>query len=507
MWGNGFFCRPPDSEAASYRANACIALDAFADDGFAGLRERGFGSAAHRGPLLAATGAVIGRLNGGRLPPAALWVTTTLFGLLMVGGAYRLSRVFLDPFGAGAVAALTACAPMVVATSRHFRPQIAAAAMTVWALDACLRSRRFSRYGTSFLAGGFVGLSALGKSIGPLYVVGGAVIVFAAGLRADPRRAIRGGALAVVGCLVACGWWVIPNFDAIVAYADRAAEPVSRWTGRPVPDLRSLERWTHYAVGFANRGYGVVPAVVMLALALIGIVNRRGRASAEAAALAASVLVAYVAITVGHLGDAKFTLTFVPSFALAAVCGWTSIANRGRRRVAAALLLCAGVTAFGMVMRPLGQDVVVGGHVGDLEVFGQMDEMTTAIAVEQHAIGSPSCEAWPLQEFARAMASDGEHLGRRARVLAAHPYLCIDNLRYSLRGSSMHIVPADWAAFLRHDFDTALRSADYLIVDSAEIDWGEVRPYLGQLGIRHRVLGAAAVTDRSTLRLVRLVHR
>ncbi|MAG54806.1 MAG: hypothetical protein CMJ83_00790 [Planctomycetes bacterium] len=515
MWTNGFFCRPPAAEAALFRLYALDFLEPLESEGAGGFLRQLHSHRSPRGPLLAGVGALIAHLGGG-LTPVVLWVTTTFFGILFLVGTWRLALGFVPPRAALAVTTIVAFSPAVMTMSRVFRPQIAAAALTVWALAALSRSRLLTSRRHAVALGAFTALATLGKVMAPIYVVGGvAAALLAAQLQPEEvRKASRRGAvISLLVFLAVCGWWLLPNLEAVLEYTAQASRGVRPWDMPAAPSRWEVERWTWYGIGFVNNAQGFLVAAVAGLVIPFVLRGRRGSGRARFAAdgsgwiLLVAVVTGYVALTLGHLGSAgKFSMTFVPLVTLAAMAGLRRIRWAFVRGVAAVLLAVAALTTGVLGHRPFSDPVtLVRWH--SFQVLSGGDTHVSAPARWLGLSPSSTGEEWPIREFVRTIAAESSSAGRPLRVLTPHQYINFPNLLYAARCLGVHgtIAEGDWNAVREKRLLEAVRSTDLLVLDTAVLDWDRSRKALLAHSVRLDVLVETRVTSKSVVRLVRVV--
>jgi len=137
------------------------------------------GNPAHP-PLLHALGAFMIALFGYSTDTIAL-TNTVLFVVLLLG-CHALCRTFLDPWQSLFAVFVVSMTPMVYASSRFFMTDFAAAAITVWAVVALIRSEGFHRAPWVFFFGLLTGLGVLTRTITFAYLLVPAAVAVLVGL-------------------------------------------------------------------------------------------------------------------------------------------------------------------------------------------------------------------------------------------------------------------------------------------------------------------------------------
>lgn len=278
---------------------------------------------------------------------------------LLLWGVYRLGRALGGgPLSATLAALLTVWSIGVVGQMRQVALDFGAITTVVWSLSALLSTRGFTRLGASLWFGASVGLCLLGRTQALFFLTGPALLVIGETLWRGPSWAERarklGRMVAGLGplALVSAPWWAgrLGTFWSHVRdHVDTEETPVwgdpTLWGGvkQYVLDLGRTSVW--------------LPLV--LALALLPLLLRRGRARSAALLLAwvgGSVL--FYASTVSR--HPHYILPALPGLLLIVALGLGRLRLRLGAPLGALLLaLVCGTTLAQSVYRDDGSSDLV----------------------------------------------------------------------------------------------------------------------------------------------------
>lgn len=526
MRDNGFFARPPSHDASWYRLDAQLMLDALRQDGiWAWLRAAFDYDGSHPPLVMALSAAVAGIAGADRLEPATAWPTTFLFGALLVCGVYRLARNFFSPARAAFAAAVASCCPVHLCFWRPFEVQMPMAALVLWSLDALLRSDGLRRRGAAAASGALLGAAALAKMLAPLYVAGAFAAVAVAGLRrpATRRATLRGAAAWLVAAGAVAALWYARHWRGVLGYTQFVVGEEGQERFSRAASAFSAERWLYYPVAIVDHGFGLPLALCVAAALVAGLVRAvraRGRGAdsdegpPRAAALAASVVVAWPVITLGTtVTFANYVQSFVPLGVLALV-GALGLARRAGVRAAlfgavAVVAVWQGARAF----RAPAEDVD-GPRYGGVAVFGQVDTQIAGAVRKAGGLDAPDAEPWPTREFAEAMLRAVPHRKPRLAYVMnwENPFVSSANLRFEALGLGRDLSLSSLSQIGTTDGPdvlATLRRADFAVVTLQRLRRGARRlgpekliAELAEAGLDAEIVARRRPTTKSDVSLV-----
>jgi hypothetical protein len=283
--------------------------------------------------LIGALGIAIGGV--GVAPP--IIAENVVFVSLLALGCYHVGRL---AFGsrAGLLAVVFALgSPMITAQFHVFMidaPETAMAAVSLWAI---LATERFSRIGSSALAGLAVGLGMLTKEPLVLFVAGPVAVTAIRG----GRQAWRGFAIFAAVVALVAGWWYVAQYATISSLETEATTAGIAVEGGAAPARGSLVNFEWYFWNILNAQL-LLPLFLFTAIGwiwmLLGFLRRRP-VSAYAPELAVGAFIAWLGITETFVHDNRYSM---PMLVYLAVIGSFWIVRLPRAgSIAATLLLIA----------------------------------------------------------------------------------------------------------------------------------------------------------------------
>jgi 4-amino-4-deoxy-L-arabinose transferase-like glycosyltransferase len=339
-----------------------------------------------------------------------------VFVPLLAVGCYGCGRIAGGPL-AGALAVIFALGtPMIVSQFHVFMLDAPTAACVALAVFALLKSDLLRDTKWAAIAGAGIGLAAMAKSPGPIFIAGALLVVLLAG----GWRQVRGlAALALLALLVAGPWYIV-HYDEVkhlvVGFsrpAQEAGEGLGPSGGLAHDPLRpprfSSEDFGWYVWNALNIQV-LLPLLLFAAVGVVvmarQLVRARGR-DVVAGALLAGGLVSYLGITYLNLHDPRYSL---PAIVYLAVIGtaWIPQVRKPHRYVlVGALALVASVNFFGVSF-----------GIGHPVRFAFLPDAPTQALYERHAtlyspagyvVGGPA-EDDGILEMMRAAKRDGARL-------------------------------------------------------------------------------------------------
>jgi len=333
-----------------------------------------------------------------------------VFVPLLAGGCYGLGRIAGGPL-AGALAVIFALGtPMIIGQFHVFMLDAPTAALVAVAVLALLKSDLLRDTKWAAIAGAAIGLSALAKSPGPIFVAGALLVVLLAG----GWRQVRGlAALALPALLVAGPWYVVHFQDVkslVLGFSTADQASVPGFTDDPRRPTRfSSEDFGWYAWSALNLQV-LLPLLLFAAVGVAALTRRLVRARGRdvvAAALLGGGLVSYLGMTYLNLHDPRYTL---PAIAYLAVIGtaWIPQVRRPFRYVlVGALVLVASVNFFG-VSFGIGEPVRFA-FLPDAPPTGLYQRQATLYTPNGYIVSGPE-EDDGILEVMRAAKRDGAQL-------------------------------------------------------------------------------------------------
>jgi 4-amino-4-deoxy-L-arabinose transferase-like glycosyltransferase len=289
-----------------------------------------------------------------------LFVQLALY-VALVAATYLLASTLLERSWAVLAALVTASIPAVLDYSRLYHFSIAAAAAYTAALWALIRSSGLSRLKWSVLAGLFLGLGLLSRTMMVAYIpaVLAAAVVLIAAAPADRRIRVRNlAAGAAVTAAVAVTWYG-PNLRTIGGYlvGFGYGGESSAYGQRPSPVTPQF--WLTELVTLVRSFY--VPLAFVLAFGVVSaVIAARARfrrpSLADVIAFARSgylplvvvVVAGYLALTSSPNQGTAFEFPWLPSLVVLCVAAIAGQPVRWLRRAAAVGVVAASVLGLAM---------------------------------------------------------------------------------------------------------------------------------------------------------------
>jgi hypothetical protein len=500
---NGYLARPPAGEAGVFRVTAAELLVALEDGGPVGFARVAYGGEGSHTPGMPMTAALLGLVTGEAISPRVVWMTMTLYGVLLGLGTYRLARGFVGPLAACAVAGLTLITPVVSSYSRDFFTSLPMVALLVWSLDALVRSRCLASARGALLFGVCAALATWMKVIAPLYLAGPVAVAAACGARRHGWRAIaRNAALAAAPFALLLGPWIARHVGTVGGYAQLAVETDHTRDATQGGGLLSLERWAYYPLWAVNNGYGFALGALVVAAAAHALRRVRSH-GVESWIVASCVPVSWAVVTVGQTsGAAQYAMLWVPLGLLLLVHQLGAL-PRASRRIGGALLAAAALWSLHLSQRSFYADADVVAW-GNLHLVGRTNQYLAQWARRMELNAAPEAEPWPVEEFTDLLLA---HAGETTpRLGMSHPFVAL-NLKYEavLRRRRIEDAFVPWPSLFGGTLKPGeLGAMRYLIMDAGVLDTRPVEATLRRAGYEVEVLGERRVTPRSHVLLIAL---
>lgn len=265
-----------------------------------------------------------------------------VFVPLLAAGTYLSAKRIYGLTAAVLATVFALGTPMVLSLFHVFLLDAPLAGTVAIAFAALLASERFELRRASIVAGGLIGLAALVKTIGPLYLIGPVLVMLIAG----GWRNWRNLALAGLAFVIVAGPYYAIHLGEVldVGQASTIGSEITNTGAFGDRDARiSVDNLTWYWWAAINEQF-FVPLLALFAVGFIGAL-RELRTRRGIAELVAGIVVSYFMLAIVlAIRDPRYTLPLVVFIAVLAT-GW--IATTGRvvvRRIGIAVLAIA-VTA------------------------------------------------------------------------------------------------------------------------------------------------------------------
>ena len=515
---NGWFARPPFTEATGYRVTSAHLLIALEEGGLTSWIATGYSEPDDHTPLLSMIGALLAWIAGDGVSPTVMWATLMLFASLLGVGTYRLARNFLDSTPSAAVMALTLASPVAQGYQRDYLTTLPMVAMLVWSLDALVRSDSFGRRRWSARFGVLAGLATFAKVIAPLYLIGPALAGVVVGFRRRGADTARNLLMAAALFLAVMGPWLWFNLARVLRYTQAVVEDKGI---ESVETALSVARWLYYPRQVINLGFGFPLGVLVVAAVCSSLFSRRSRRewSARAWMMAAVVLVSWGILSYGQTSTgSQYTFLWVPLGCLLLVCAITRTTRFQLRVAIGALTALALVWNITLAQRSIVTDRVLFRWHG-LHLAGSTAQYMGPRLRRMHVRAEPEAEPWPVLEFTELVLQDS---GRAIpRIAESHPFITGNMIYEATRMRRVIDRPhLPWSAVLarvslwqrggERRWPTVLpwknplwplTTIDYFVGDTLLVDLQVLLELIESLGIEVDVLATRKVTEHSTVQL------
>jgi 4-amino-4-deoxy-L-arabinose transferase-like glycosyltransferase len=343
-------------DESGYLQFALSDFDALHDHGLVSFLET-VGGRGTFGPLLPAVTAIAYPVVGRGVFGSLLVLPFFFAGLVLA--TFGVARQVVSDAWAVVAALAVAAIPGITDYTRLYHFAVPAAACTIAALWALLRSNALLRTRWAIAFGFFVGLALLARTMTVAYLPGLALAPAAqlVIVRHDLRLRARNLAVAAATSVLVAGPWYVRNARSVYDYlvhrgygeggsADRAHHPFlswSYWTQELRADLYYL--WLPF---------GAVIALCFLAVFAAAVIRlRRGEAVRPSnarlgplAALALVVVEGYLALTSAQDSGTAFPLPWLPALVVLAVAAAAAVPVRAARLALGSALVVVSIGAI-----------------------------------------------------------------------------------------------------------------------------------------------------------------
>jgi 4-amino-4-deoxy-L-arabinose transferase-like glycosyltransferase len=273
--------------------------------------------------------------------PFVWFVSPAMDALLVVNWLY-LGLLILSTYGIGRLAAggrvgllaafLVSLYPILYGLSRHYLADVALTAVTTFALFCLFWSKAFQRRWPSLLLGVAIGVGVLTKWTFIVFLIGPLVVGASMTLRHVTRARLVNLALAAAISLLIGLPWYLTNlgklqefllFNSMLAGPQEGEAPI--W---------SLESWIYYLRELLVRQM-LLPFVLLFGVGFVAVL-RRCRLNGYLWMLLLWIGVAYIASTLFINKDTRYTMPYLPAFALLTAIGLMQLRRSVLWRVALA---------------------------------------------------------------------------------------------------------------------------------------------------------------------------
>ena len=265
-----------------------------------------------------------------------------VFVPMLAAGTYLSAKRIYGPTAALLATVFALGTPMVLSLFHVFLLDAPLAGAVAIAFAALLASERFELRKASVLAGALIGVAALVKTIGPLYLIGPVIVMLIAG----GWRNWRNVALAGLAFLIVAGPYYAIHLDDVldVGQASTIGSEIANTGGFGDRDARlSADNLTWYGWAAINEQF-FVPLLALFAVGFIGAL-RQLRSRRGVAELVAGVLISYLMLAIVlAFRDPRYTLPLVVFVAVLAT-GWIATSGRVLVRRTGVAVLAVAVTA------------------------------------------------------------------------------------------------------------------------------------------------------------------
>jgi 4-amino-4-deoxy-L-arabinose transferase-like glycosyltransferase len=361
-------------------------------------------------PLVHAIGAAESILFGKSIDGPVI-AQNLVFVPLLAAGCYGIGKFAGGPL-AGALAVVFALGtPMLVSQFHVFMLDAPTAALVSVALLGLLKSDLLRDPKWAGVAGAAIGLAALAKSPGPIFVAGALLVVLVAGGWRHPRGVI---ALAGAAVLVA-GPWYIAHFDDVRSLVMGFTTPAGSGGGGPAvaggikPPRFSSQDFGWYVWSALNIQV-LLPLLLFAAVGVVTMTVRLVRARGRdfiAAVLLGGGLVGYLGITYLNLHDPRYSLPGIAYLAVIGTAWIPSVRNPLRNVLIGALALIAAANFFGVSLG-IGETVRFA-FLPDAPNSGLHERHATLYSPTGYVVGGPE-EDDEILDIMRAAKRDGAEL-------------------------------------------------------------------------------------------------
>ena len=435
--GNGFLNRPLTTDAAHYRLASLPLMEAYGNDGLAGLLKAALEYDHRHPPLMVVVGTVIAKPFGG-LTPLAAWWTAALFAFLFFLGSFHLARTVLPDWAALGALAFTLFSVSPFENWNLFFPQLPMLAFVMWGYSAAVRSRGLTHLPWCAALGLFTGLAMLTKVLAPLYLVGAVLAAYLIGIRrAGFKKPTLGLLVATATAFALTAPWYLHHLDVVLSTTTSVVDAAGQERWSQGMGMFSIERWTYYPLHVLQGGLGwPLAAVSVLALGLFPTLRGRLQNRTAMAILLSAMVASYVALTLGQCAARSYyAMHMIPIIGIGVFGVLMRLRHGPLRNALLVLLLAAATWNIVLAQRNFLDDRPIAEN-GRFMLGGYRHYWLGGSAFMIGAMPQPEAEDWPNGEIVDLMAQRSGSVDCTALVLIPqfpHPYVYAPTLEYEAR--------------------------------------------------------------------------
>lgn len=305
---------------------------------------------------------------------------------------------------AGLLAAfLVSMYPLIYGLSRQYLADVALTAVTAFAVFCLFWSASFQRRWPSLILGVTIGVGVLTKWTFIVFLLGPLAIAVYLTLRQATRARLVNMLLAGAISLVIGLPWFLTNLEPLQAFLEFNRVLAAPQEGEA--PIWTVASWIYYLRELTNQQM-LLPFFLLFVGGVV-LTLRRCRVNGYLWMLVAWIAVGYVASTLFINKDTRYTMPYLPAFALLTAIGLVQIRHAVIRRVGLALIVGYALVQFA------GLTVGLSSHVAGMpaRVGWTLGALPVALYAEGvHIADPPRAQEWQIESIlATVMADATDH--------------------------------------------------------------------------------------------------
>lgn len=445
---------------------------------------------------------------------AMLGVNMLYVGLLIFS-TYAIARRIAGEYAAVLAAFLVSMYPVIFGLSRVYLLDVALTAMTTFAFFCLLWSESFRHSWRSLLLGVAIGLAMLTKWTFIAFFTGPLAIALYTALRYPaPRRLINIAVAGLTSLLVALPWYLY-NFASLQQFLHHNGLLAAQLENDPA--VLSFASFAYYPLALVQEQILFPFFLLFLTGTLLAL--RRVKLNSDLLMLLAWLVVGYVASSLFINKDPRYTMPYLPAFALLSAIGLMQIRRLAIQRGLLALIILYALVQFAGLTVGLRHTLGwMPNYIGWPPERGYLTLYTERV----HMADRARADNWQIDAIVKTILDDARsHLAHERPVqlvvVPTAPYFDAQAFSYVKWRDRLNLEVGIVTGILKVDSKEVLKRSDYVVIKSGEQGWEFARQDAGEITAQlmdpasamraeYELLAEFPLPDNSTAQLFRHLH-
>ena len=411
---------------------------------------------------------------------AMLMVNVLYLGLLIFA-TYGIGRLAVGGRAGLLAAFLVSMYPLIYGLSRQYLADVALTAVTAFAVFCLFWSASFQRRWPSLILGVTIGVGVLTKWTFIVFLLGPLAIAVYLTLRQATWPRIINLLLAGAISLVIGLPWFLTNLEPLQAFLEFNRVLAAPQEGEA--PIWTVASWIYYLRELTNQQM-LLPFFLLFVGGVV-LTLRRCRVNPYLWMLVAWIVVGYVASTLFINKDTRYTMPYLPAFALLTAIGLVQIRQAVIQRVGLALIVGYALVQFA------GLTVGLSPHVAGMPArvgwtFGALPVALYAEGV--HIADPPRAEEWQVESILAAVMADATdhdtaNIDLPLNVLMVPTMAAFDaqTFTYAKWRDRLPMEISLVTGILTVDSERVVAQSDYVVTKTGDLGWDFVLQDAGTL--------------------------